>query len=449
MPGAFLNRALLTATMIAFVAPSMGPARANPVIDWNIVAIDATAVPPNAVLQSRTLAIVHGAIFDAVHAVARAGPAYAVDLEAPPGTSIEAALGVAAHDVLVQLAPMQQPKLDQALGKALAELPDGSGRKAGMAIGAQVAERSIALRKDDHADAKVTFIPKRGLGLYQLTPPDNLATILAQWGGVTPFALRSTDGLAFAGPPDVHSAAFARDFNEVKGLGARNSPIRTADQTAAAIFWTVQTAVPWHAAARAAAAAHGLSISETARLFAMLSMATADSQILAFAEKYARPTWRPITAIREAAALHDDRVEPDPDWAPLLGTPPHPEYPSAHSIFSGAAEAVLQAFFDSDQVDVSVTSPPVVGVTRTYKSFSEMTKEVGNARIWGGIHFRSAVDDGVEIGRKIGSLVAQTFPRPRQLTERDASQPMRVGVGPLRPDRASADHRTIRDMRHD
>jgi hypothetical protein len=444
MPGAFLNRALLTATMIVFVTPSMEPARANPVIDWNIVAIDATAMPPNSVLQSRTLAILHGAIFDAVHAVTQKGPAYAIDLQAPPGTSIEAAVAMTAHDVLVQLVPMQQPKLDQALGKALAQLPDGSGRKAGMAIGGQVAERSIALRKGDHADAKVTFTPKPGLGLYQPTPPDNLAAILAHWGGVTPFALRGIDGFAFAGAPDIHSAAFARDFNEVKALGARNSPIRTADQTAAAIFWTVQTAVPWHAAARAAAAAHGLSISETARLFAMLSMATADSQILAFAEKYARPRWRPITAIREAAALHDDMVEPDPDWAPLLGTPPHPEYPSAHSVFSGAAEAVLQAFFDSDQVDVSVTSPPVVGVTRTYKSFSQMTKEVGNARIWGGIHFRSAVDDGVEIGRKIGSLVAQTFPRPRQLTERDASQPMPVGVRPLSPDHASADQRTIK-----
>ena len=157
MPGPFLDRALLTATLIAVVAPSIGPARANPVIDWNIVAIDATAVPPNSVLQSRTLAIVHGAIFDAIHAVAQEGPAYAVDLEAPPGTSIEAGRK-AAHDVLVQLAPMQQPKLDQALEKALADLPDSSGRKAGMAIGAP--ERSIALRKNDHADAKVTFIPR-------------------------------------------------------------------------------------------------------------------------------------------------------------------------------------------------------------------------------------------------------------------------------------------------
>ena len=244
MPGPFLDRALLTATLIALVAPSIGPARANPVIDWNIVAIDATAVPPNSVLQSRTLAIVHGAIFDAIHAVAQEGLRLC-SRSRGAARHVDRGRGrKAAHDVLVQLAPMQQPKLDQALEKALADLPDSSGRKAGMAIGAQAAERSIALRKDDHADAKVTFIPKRGLGLYQLTPPDNLATILAQWGGVTPFALRSMDGLAFAGAPDVHSAAFARDFNEVKALGARNSPIRTADQTAAAIFWTVQTAVP-------------------------------------------------------------------------------------------------------------------------------------------------------------------------------------------------------------
>ena len=409
MPGAFLNRALLTATIIVFVTPSMEPARANPVIDWNIVAIDATAMPPNSVLQSRTLAILHGAIFDAVHAVTQKGPAYAIDLQAPPGTSIEAAVAMAAHDVLVQLVPMQQPKLDQALGKALAQLPDGSGRKAGMAIGGQVAERSIALRKGDHADAKVTFTPKPGLGLYQPTPPDNLAAILAHWGGVTPFALRGIDGFAFAGAPNIHSAAFARDFNEVKALGARNSPIRTADQTAAAIFWTVQTAVPWHAAARAAAAAHGLSISETARLFAMLSMATADLQILAFAEKYARPRWRPITAIREAAALHDDMVEPDPDWTPLLGTPPHPEYPSAHSIFSGAAEAVLQAFFGSDQVDVSVTSPPVVGVTRTYKSFSEMTKEVGNARNLGRDSFFAARS---MMAPRLAARLDRWWPRP-------------------------------------
>lgn len=445
MPGPFVHRAFLAAALLAVgVMPSREPARANPVLDWNLVAIEATAVPANSVLQSRTLAIVHGAIFDAVHAVAPNGAAYAVDLEAPPGASLEAAIAQAAHDALAQLAPSQQAKLDQALAKALAELPASSGKKVGMAIGAQVAQQSIALRQGDGADAKVTFAPTQDFGSYQPTPPHQLAAILPQWGKVTPFLLRRADGFVFPGTPDLHSAAFVRDFNEVKALGARNSPTRTADQTAAAIFWTVQTAVPWHAAARAAATARGLSIGDAARLFAMLSMATADSQILAFAEKYQHPAWRPITAIRAAHALHDDQLVAEPSWEPLLGTPPHPEYPSAHSIFSGAAEAVLRAFFGSDEVAVSVTFPPVLGVTRTFRSFSEMTSEVGDARIWGGIHFRSAVVDGVEIGRRIGALVADGFPRPRRLSELDQAPTLATGVRPRRPDRSRVDLRTYK-----
>ena len=136
---------------------------------------------------------------------------------------------------------------------------------------------------------------------------------------------------------------------------------------------------------------------------------------------------------------------PDPKWEPLLGTPPHPEYPSAHSIFSGAAEAVLRRFFGSDQVAVSVTYPPVFGVTRTFRSFSEMTTEVGDARIWAGIHFRSAVDDGVEMGRKIGSLVAEAFPRPLQLSEREQAQSVVAGVRPRRLDRGGVDLRKYKE----
>ena len=201
-------------------------------------------------------------------------------------------------------------------------------------------------------------------------------------------------------------------------MGARNSTTRTADQTAAAIFWTVQTAVPWHAAARAASAAKGLSLSENARLFALLSMASADSQIIAFAEKYNRPHWRPITAIRAAADLNMAALKGDIGWEPLLVTPPHPEYPSAHAMFSGAAEAVLRGFFGNDEVDVSVTAPGPFGVTRTYRKFSELTEEVDNARVWGGIHFRSADVDGSEIGRKIGEIILREFASsPRKTTQ--------------------------------
>jgi hypothetical protein len=393
-------------------------AQADVVTEWNVIALNATAVPPNAILQSRALAIVHGAVYDAVRAIDQKGAAYAADLKAPVGASVDAAVAAAAHGTLVRLAPMQRSMLDAALNASLAKIGDGQGKADGIAIGVQIAEKIVAQRSNDGADAKVTFTPKPGAGLYQLTPPLSMPAILPQWGAVTPFVLRSRSGLEFKGAPAFTSAEFARDFDEVKSVGARNSTTRTADQTAAAIFWTVQTAVPWQAAARAASAAKNLSIAENAKLFALLSMATADSQIVGFEEKYKRPHWRPITAIRAAADLDIPTLKGEATWEPLLVTPPQPDYPSAHAIFSGAAEAVLRAFFGSDEVKVSVTYPGPFGMTRSYDKFSEMTEEVDNARVWGGIHFRSADKDGSEVGRKIGEIVMREFPNsPRKTTQ--------------------------------
>jgi type II secretion system protein G len=392
--------------------------RADVVTDWNVIALNATAVPPNSILQSRALAIVHGAIYDAVRAVDRKGGAYAIDVEAPAGTSVDAAVVSAAHGSLVRLAPAERQMLDAALNVSLSKIADGQGKTEGTALGQQIAEKLVALRSTDGAAVKVVFTAKPGVGLYQFTLPHSLPAILAQWGSVTPFVLRSSAGLDLKGAPALTAAQFARDFEEVRSVGARNSTTRTADQTAAAIFWTVQTAVPWHAAARAASAAKGLSLSENARLFALLSMASADSQIIAFAEKYNRPHWRPITAIRAATDLNIAALKGDIGWEPLLVTPPHPEYPSAHAMFSGAAEAVLRGFFGDDQVDVSVTAPGPFGVTRTYHKFSELTEEVDNARVWGGIHFRSADVDGSEIGRKIGEIILREFANsPRKTTQ--------------------------------
>ncbi len=388
--------------------------QADVVTDWNAIAIDATAVPPNSILQSRVLAIVHCAIYDTVRSIDQKGAAYAVDLKAPAGTSVEAAVAAAAHGVLLRLAPAQRTALDAALNTALARIPDDRARSDGVALGAQVAEKTVALRGTDQSTAAVTFTPRPGVRLYQPTPPHSMAAILPHWGAVTPFILSSASALEWKGPPAIASADFARDFEEVKSLGARNSATRTADQTAAAVFWTVQTAVPWHAAARAATLAHGLSVSENARLFAVLSMATADSQIIAFAEKYKNPHWRPITAIRAAGGLGIPALKADAEWEPLLGTPPHPEYPSAHAVFSGAAEAVLTRFFGTDSVKVSVTVPPVFGVTRSYARFSQITQEVDNARVWGGIHFRSADKDGSAVGRRIGEIAMRDFPRSAQ-----------------------------------
>lgn len=392
----------------------LSPVRADVVTDWNVIALNATAIPPNSILQSRILAIVHGAMYDAVNAIERKGLPYAVDLKAPEGASVEAAVAAAAHGALVRLAPAQRPMLDAALSAALSRIPDGRARNDATSLGERIAEKSVALRSSDQSGASVPYIPKPGPGLYQLTPPHSLPALLPQWGLVTPFILRSRSGLEFKGPPAMSTSEFARDFDEVKSTGARNSTTRTADQTAVAVFWTVQTAVPWHAAARAASAAKGLSVAENARLFAVLSMATADSQIVAFDEKYRKPHWRPITAIRAAAESGNPALKGDPEWEPLLGTPPHPEYPSAHAIFSGAAESVLSRFFGSDAVYVAVTFPPVFGVTRSYSRFSQITEEVENARVWGGMHFRSANRDGIAVGRRIGEIALRDFPRPAE-----------------------------------
>ena len=413
-----IGRILAVSALTTACTLPIAPAQADAVTDWNVIALNATAVPANSILQSRVLAIVHGAIYDAVRAVDRKSSAYAVDVEAPAGTSVEAAVVAAAYGSLLRLAPSERPTLDAALNASLSRIADGQGKTDGIALGQLVAEKTVTLRSTDGAATKVAFTAEPGIGLYQLTPPQSLPAILAQWGSVAPFVLRGRSGLDLKGSPATTTAQFARDYEEVKSVGARNSTTRTADQTAAAIFWTVQTAVPWHAAARAASAAKGLSLSQNARLFALLSMASADSQIIAFEEKYKRPHWRPITAIRAAAELNMAELKGDAGWEPLLVTPPHPEYPSAHAMFSGAAEAVLRGFFGNDEVNVSVTAPGLFGVTRTYRKFSQLTVEVDNARVWGGIHFRSADVDGSEIGRKIGEIVLLEFANsPRKTTQ--------------------------------
>ena len=400
--------AILLASLVA--ALPQGLARADAVTDWNAIAINATAAA-NAAAQSRMLAVVHVAMYDAARAVDSSAPAYAVDLKAPAGTSVDAAIAAAAHATLAKLVPAQRAMLDNALAGALGKLADGKAKTDALAIGTEVAEKIIALRSKDKADANVAAVMKSGPGMYQVTPPHSLAVVLAGWGDVTPFVIKSAIGYGLKGPPALASAEFVRDFNEVKEIGARHSKTRSADQTAAAIFWVLQTAVPWNAAARAAALQKGGSVGENARLFAVLNTASADSLFACWAEKNKWHHWRPITAIRGAAVLDNPALKADPNWEPLLGTPAHQEYPSGHSCFSGAAEAVLKAHFGSDEIgtSVSVTSPPVVGVTRTFTRFSQLADENEEARIWGGIHFRTADVDGRALGRMVGEEVMRSF----------------------------------------
>jgi hypothetical protein len=239
----------------------------------------------------------------------------------------------------------------------------------------------------------------------------NANPILPQWRNVKPFVMTSAKQFAFAGPPAPASAAFAKDFNEVKRLGSQEITARTNEQTAIAIRWARSEIPPLNAIAREAAAAKGLRLVDTARLFALLNMSMADALIAGFEAKYSFNHWRPITAIRNAGLANNAAISADPDWEPLLVTPPHQEYPAAHCLATGAAVVVLQNIYGGDKFTSRVR--PGHGIMRQWKSFSQIATEVENARVWGGVHYRTSVEHGTQIGRQIAEFALKTQMRPR------------------------------------
>ena len=398
-------------TAVALLAAAT--ARADAVTDWNAIAIRATETAGAPVpVQTRAMSLVHGAVFDAVNAIDRKYSFHAVEVRPGSAASVEAAAVAAAHGMLERLYPLQKPIHDAALAASLAKIPESAERAQGVRIGQEVAERYFALRKDDGAATQVPYQFATGAGVYQATPPMNANPVLPHWRNVRPFIITGAKQFAWQGPPQPGSAAFARDFNEVKRIGGRASTERTNEQTAIAIHWAGSEVPPFNAVARAAAAAKGLALVDSARLFALLNMAMADSLIAGFEAKYAVNWWRPVTAIRNAGLAANAAITADPAWEPLLVTPPHPEYLSAHCLGAGAAVAVLQHVFESDRLATSFVYPPL-GVAVKWQSFSQIAKEVEDARVWGGIHYRTSVEHGTQIGRHVGEYAIRTAMRPR------------------------------------
>ena len=405
-----MKRTWACATAALLAATS---ARADAVTDWNVIAIRATETAGAPVpVQTRAMSLVHAAMFDAVNAIDRKYSSYAVDVRAGPGASADAAAAAAAHGILERLYPPQKAIHDAALAAALAKIPDGAERAHGVRLGQEVAERYFAMRKDDGASIPAAYQFATGAGIYQATPPMNANPVLAHWRNVRPFIITGAKQFPWQGPPQPGSAAFARDFNEVKRIGGRSSTERTNEQTAIAIHWAGSEVPPFNAVARAAAAAKGLALADSARLFALLNMAMADSLIAGFEAKYAVNFWRPVTAIRNAGLAGNAAIAADPAWEPLLVTPPHPEYLSAHCLGAGAAVAVLQHVFEGDSLATSYVYPPL-GVALKWQGFSQIAKEVEDARVWGGIHYRTSVEHGTQVGRQVGEYAVRTAMRPR------------------------------------
>jgi hypothetical protein len=313
--------------------------------------------------------------------------------------------------MLARLFPQQRAMLDASLAKSLGAIADGAPKGNGVALGHEVGDKLFALRLHDGSDAKATYQGHGGPGAWQPTAPAKGQPVLPYWGKVRPFLLTGPSQFVLPPPPAVDSAAFARDIEEVKRLGGWQATARTSEQTAIAVYWAGSEVPPWNSVARAAAAAHHNSVASNARLFAYLNMAMADSLIAGFSYKYLYDQWRPITAIQAPNVATAAGTGPDLNWRPLLVTPPHPEYPSAHCLASGAASSVLRAFFGADSVNVSTIYPPL-GILRTWKNYTEIVKEVEDARVWGGIHFRTADEQGTLLDEKIGAYALSEFLQP-------------------------------------
>lgn len=363
-------------------------------------------------VQARSFAMVHGAVYDAVNAIA--GRRYQPYLFAPPTTgreSVNAAVGTAAFQVLSSLFPSQQARLQAQYDEWLATIPHGIAKQRGISVGSQTAAAMISARQNDGAFGNPTWPVGTEPGQWRPTPPTN-ANDGAWVGNLKPFIIPSASMFRSSGPPALTSDQYARDFNEVKAIGAANSTTRTVDQTQAAIWWHDRHLGEWEIK-RQLATTQRLNTLQTARMFAMVDLAEADATTACYYEKGAWMFWRPVTAIQLADTDGNPATVADPDWLPLLVTPPHPDFTSGHTCFTAASMSALAYFFGRDDIPFSAYSE-ASGTTRYFGGFSYAIAEVIEARIWGGIHTRTADIEGAKIGAQVTAYMIDNYFRPRR-----------------------------------
>jgi len=382
------------------------------VIAWNKELLHIVQTPgaqPATVHPTRSYAILHAAIYDAVVSITRDAPAYLFSVSAPSSARADAAAATAGHDTLVALYPKWKAALDQQLASELAAIPNGAGKQQGSQVGQAVAARLLAMRANDGSAATPPpFVPGNQPGNYQLTPPKFAAPVFTNWGSVTPFVLDNAAQFRPGPPPALTSQAYAQAINEVKSLGQNTSTTRTPEQTVIGKFWAGPIWNTWNEIAENAALARHTNLETTARLFAVLNLSFADSTIAFYDAKYHYQLWRPITAIREANTAGNPAIVGDPTWTPLAPTAPDPSYPSAHGVISGAGAAVLSAFFGKKD-QIRVTSDVLPGVVRTFTSYSDVATEAGLSRIYSGQHTRIDIEVGSELGHNVAQFVLPHF----------------------------------------
>ena len=384
------------------------PSRA--VTAWNTFASNLVAANLNPGHQTYTLAVTQIAVHDALNAIEPRYEPYAFAGSAPKA-SVAAAVATAARDTLVTLVPQAAAAIEAEYEAALSSIRDGAAKTTGIATGQAAAAAILARRSSDDLLAAITkpYTPGPAEpGVYQLTPPLNIV-VLAGWGELPPFALRSASQFRSPAPPPVKSLRYTLDYNEVKRLGSASSATRTAEQTDTARFWYDVAAKEWNLAAQKGLVDRSADEWRQARTLAALNIALADAVIATFDTKFRDNYWRPITAIRVGHNDGNVATKGDSNWEPLCITPPFPEYSSTHAATAAAAAGALSLEL-GDRHTFTVTNP--TGASRTYKRFSAAAYEEGISRIYCGIHFRSAMNAGFLQGALIARHVDKNLLQP-------------------------------------
>ena len=394
---------------VAIASLSGSAARADVISDWNAkacdIVIEAKALPPSA---NRSLAMVQTAVFEAVNAITKRYPVHDLDLKVPPyGASLEAAVAAANRGVLVALVPLQQAAIDSVYRAAIGQIPESPSKNAGIEVGEKAAAGILARRASDDP-GRETYRPTTAPGVYVPT----VIPAFPQWPNREPWLMKSPSQFRPGPPPKLTSEIWARDYNEIKAIGCKSCPARTAEQTDIARFWEATGPAIYHGIVRSLADTPGRDITQNARLFAAVTQAADDALIAVFEAKYHYNFWRPITAIRNGDRDDNAATERDSTWLPFIDTPMHPEYPCAHCIISGAVGTVLQADIGTGPMPtLTTTSPTAKDLRRSWSKINDFMQEVANGRIYDGVHFRNSTEVGTAMGKQVGALAVAKYMR--------------------------------------
>jgi hypothetical protein len=402
-----MKHSSMAAAALGLLLATAAHASNDPVLEWNSIMLSTTA-GQNPFFQARYATITQLAVFEALNAIDGHYEPYLGSVSAPPDASTDAAAVAAAHAVLVNYFPATAPSLDAAFAASLARIPEGIRKQEGIAVGVAAAAALIALRVGDGSTPAQFYLPASAeAGAWQTTPgcPPQ-GGILLQWRNLRPFAIESTDQFRAAPPPALKSLRYARDYNEVQRVGRVDSAFRPQDRADVAQFYAITAPIPvWDAVVAQIAVEQSRSPLETARAQALVNMAISDAQSSVFDTKYHYNFWRPETAIRAGDSDGNPLTHGDADFKPFVLTPCFPSYASAHGSSSAAAREVLERTFGGRHHFIVLSNPALAGVTLQYANLRQITDDIDDARIYGGIHFRFDQEAGARLGRQVGGYV--------------------------------------------